>query len=183
MTDTRPLDPPSPFVEHWSARLSSEIEEPRRALDVAMGRGRHALVLASEGFQVFGVDLNLNAVHDAIQRATRRGLRIRGWCADLTISPLPSRRFEMIVVTRYLQRGLSAALADALTPGGIMLYETFTEAQRARGLGPTSPDHLLKPGELPALFGDLETLFYEEATDPDEDALARLVARRRKSPS
>ena len=183
MTDTHPRDPPSPFVEHWTSRLSSAIEEPRRALDVAMGRGRHALELAATGFRVFGVDIKPDAVHDAVVRAARRGFRVRGWCADLTISTLPVRRFELIVVTRYLQRDLCGALADALTPGGIILYETFTEAQRARGRGPTSPDHLLKPGELPGLFGDLETLFYEEVAGPDADALARLVARRRRSPS
>ena len=36
-------------------------------------------------------------------------------------------------------------------PGGVVLYETFTTAQRALGTGPTSPDHLLEPGELQAL--------------------------------
>jgi SAM-dependent methyltransferase len=183
MTDTRPLDPPSPFVERWAARVSREIDEPRRALDIAMGRGRHALLLAATGFRVFGVDIKPDAVRDAVGRAATRGLVVRGWCADLTVSALPSCHFELIVVTRYLQRGLCAALANALTPGGIVLYETFTEAQRTRGRGPTSPDHLLKPGELPALFGGLDAMFYEEGTDPAGDALARLVARRRRSPS
>lgn len=183
MTDTRPLDPPSPFIEHWAIKLSRELDEPRRALDVAMGRGRHSVVLAATGFRVFGVDINREAVRDAVEQGERRGLVVRGWCADLTVSALPSGHFELVVVTRYLQRDLCAALAHALKPGGIVLYETFTEAQRTRGRGPTSPDHLLRSGELPALFGELDALFYEEETDPAEDALARLVARRRRSPS
>jgi len=183
MTDTRPLDPPSPFIERWASKLSGELVEPRRALDVAMGRGRHAVVLAATGFRVFGVDINPDAVRDAVGHATSRGLIVRGWCADLTVSPLPSSHFELVVVTRYLQRDLCAALAETLKPGGILLYETFTEAQRTRGRGPTSPDHLLRPGELPALFGELDALFYEEETDPADDALARLAARRRWSPS
>jgi hypothetical protein len=78
---------------------------------------------------------------------------------------------------RYLQRDLWSALAGALAPGGTILYETFTEAQRMKGRGPTSPDHLLKPGELRMVFPDLEVLFYEETLEPD--ALARLAARRR----
>jgi tellurite methyltransferase len=183
MTDTHPRDPPSPFIEEWVNKLSKQIAQPRRALDVAMGRGRHALILAEAGFRVFGVDISLEAVADAVERGARRGYLVRGWCADLTIGGLPSRRFELIVVTRYLQRGLCSAIADALAPGGVLLYETFTEAQRARGLGPTSADHLLKSGELPALFSDLEAVFYEELTEPDDDALARLAARRRSSPS
>jgi tellurite methyltransferase len=183
MTDTHPPDPPSPFVEEWALSLSRQIPEPRRALDVAMGRGRHALLLAAAGFRVFGVDVNLGAIREGLHRASRLGYSVRGWCADLTVSPPPAQRFELIVATRYLQRDLCASLADALVPGGFVLYETFTEAQRARGLGPTSAAHLLKPGELPSLFRELETVYYEELTDPDEDALARLVARRRNSPS
>ncbi len=57
-----------------------------------------------------------------------------------------------------------------------MLFETFTEAQRAHGRGPTSPDHLLAPGELRARFDALEVLFYEEVVEPE--AVARIVARR-----
>ena len=53
-----------------------------------MGRGRHALVLAQHGFHTFGVDLNLDAIRDAMQKAARDNLQIRGWCADLTVSRL-----------------------------------------------------------------------------------------------
>ena len=41
-----------------------------RALDVAMGRGRHALVLARAGFRTFGVDISLDAVRAAMDRGT-----------------------------------------------------------------------------------------------------------------
>ena len=58
-----------------------------------------------------------------------------------------------------------------------MLYETFTTAQRALGTGPTSPDHLLEPGELRERFRGFERLFYEETTSPE--AVARIAARRR----
>jgi tellurite methyltransferase len=183
MTDTDPVDPPSPFVDAWALRLWPSIPEPRRALDLAMGRGRHALVLASLGFRVFGVDIKADAVTDACLRASRRGLTIRGWCADLGVSPLPPARFELIVVARFLQRSLCPGLVAALAPGGVLVYETFTEAQRTRGRGPKSPAHLLRSGELRSLFADLDVLFYEEPTDRDEDALARLVARKRSNPS
>ncbi len=155
---------------------------PRRALDLAMGRGRHALVLAEQGFRVFGVDAKIDAVRDAVGRASTRGLVVRGWCADLTRFPLPRERFELIVVSRYLQRDLFPSLNDALTPGGVVLFETFTEAQRRHGRGPTSPDHLLAPGELRARFDTFEVLFYEEVVEPD--AVARIVARRpREAPA
>ena len=156
--------------------MASACPSPRRALDLAMGRGRHALVLAEHGFRVFGVDVNLDAVRGAVAQAAAHGLVVRGWCADLTEFPLARERFELIVVTRYLQRDLFPPLRDALTPGGVLLYETFTEAQRGRGRGPTSPDHLLAPGELRARFGAFEVLFYEEVVEPD--AVARIVAKK-----
>jgi hypothetical protein len=98
------------------------------------------------------------------------------WCADLTQHPLPSTRFDLIVVTRYLQRDLFPALRAAVRPGGVVLYETFTTAQRALGWGPASPDHLLESGELLRSFEGFEVLFYEEVSAPE--AVARLAARR-----
>jgi tellurite methyltransferase len=169
-------DHPSQFIVEWAAAMASACPPPRRALDLAMGRGRHALVLAEHGFRVFGVDLNLDAVRGTVAQASAHGLVVRGWCADLTEFPLARERFELIVVTRYLQRDLFPTLSDALTPGGVVLFETFTEAQRGRGRGPTSPDHLLAPGELRARFDALEVLFYEEVTEPD--AVARIVAKK-----
>lgn len=169
-------DQPSQFIVDWAAAMASACPSPRRALDLAMGRGRHALVLAEHGFRVFGVDVNLDAVRGAVAQAAAHGLVVRGWCADLTEFPLARERFELIVVTRYLQRDLFPSLRDALTPGGVLLYETFTEAQRGRGRGPTSPDHLLGPGELRARFDAFEVLFYEEVVEPD--AVARIVAKK-----
>jgi SAM-dependent methyltransferase len=169
-------DQPSQFIVEWAAAMASACQSPCRALDLAMGRGRHALVLAKCGFRVFGVDLNQDAVRGAVAQASANGLVVRGWCADLTEFPLARERFELIVVTRYLQRDLFPTLGDALTPGGVVLFETFTEAQRGRGRGPTSPDHLLAPGELRTRFDAFEVLFYEEVTEPD--AVARIVARK-----
>lgn len=141
-----------------------------------MGRGRHALLLARHGFQTFGVDANCDAVRDAMDAAEREGLRIRCWCADLTVAPLPSASFDLVVVARYLQRDLFDAIKAAVKPGGCVVYETFTVAQLALGVGPTSPDHLLQPGELRSIFSEWDVLFYEEVDAAE--AVARLVARR-----
>ena len=82
-----------------------------------------------------------------------------------------------MVVTRYLQRDLFPALREAVVPGGVVLYETFTTAQCVHGRGPTSPDHLLEPGELMRLFDGFDMLAYAETLQPD--AVARMAARRR----
>jgi tellurite methyltransferase len=183
MPDRRLVDPPSPFVDEWIRKLAGQIAVPGRALDVAMGRGRHALLLAAAGFRTFGVDNNYEAIAEAVARGRGRQLALHAWCADLTMSPLPTDRFDLIVVTRYLQRDLMPALKNAIVPGGFLLYETFTELQQGRPRGPQSPDHLLRLGELRSLFADLDEIFYDELTDGADDALARLAARKRSSPS
>ena len=168
---------PSPFIVEWSARIARERGGHPRALDVAMGRGRHAVPLARAGFRTFGVDVKLEAVREAMATAARDGVRVEGWCADLTQHPLPRGRFDLVVVSRYLQRDLFADLRAAVVPGGVVIYETFTTAQRALGRPPTSADHLLAPGELRRQFDGFDLLFYEEVLAPD--AVARLVARSR----
>ena len=142
-----------------------------------MGRGRHAAPLARAGFRTFGVDVNVDAVRAAVRAAAASGVTVHGWCGDLSQCALPVGRFDLVVVTRYLQRDLFPALRETLAPGGVVIYETFTTAQRALGRGPTSDHHLLEPGELKRLFEGFEVLAYEEVVRPE--AVARLVARRR----
>ena len=153
-----------------------------------MGSGRHAVLLADAGFSTFGVDIKPDAVRTAVRRAADRALVIHAWCADLTIYPLPTRAFALVLVTRYLQRDLFPSIRHAVAPGGFVMYETFTVKQRALGTGPTSPDHLLEPGELKARFdtpsgagktAEFDVLFYEEVSGPE--AVARIVARRTSS--
>ena len=168
---------PSPFIFEWIARCAAGRSTRGRALDVAMGRGRHAVRLAQAGFRTFGVDIAFDAVRDAVAAAAAEGAVVNGWCADLTQHPLPAERFDLVVVSRYLQRDLFDALRAACAPGGVVLYETFTTAQRAFGTGLRSPDHLLEPGELRERFRGFDELFYEETASPE--AVARIAARRR----
>jgi tellurite methyltransferase len=167
---------PSTFVAEWVPFAGSLFRERKRALDIAMGRGRHTLELTHAGFKTFGVDVKLEAVRQAVARASRHGSRIHAWCADLTRHPLPRARFELVLVTRYLQRDLFGSISDALVPGGVVIYETFTVSQRTLGTGPTAPEHLLDPGELRLRFPACETIFYEEVVA--SEAVARLVARK-----
>ena len=166
----------SPFVASWVEALAGSAPRGRKALDVAMGRGRHALVLARAGFETFGIDRSEDAVRDAVQTAAREGLTLRAWCADLTRPVLPSGQFDLVVVTRYLQRDLFDAIKASVRERGCVIYETFTVAQRRHGTGPSSPDHLLQPGELRQRFASWDVRFYEEVDAPD--AVARLVAQR-----
>src|SRR5262245_60834721 len=86
MTDPFGADPPSAFVSEWTRRIAGLLPPPRRALDVAMGGGRHVNVLAACGLRVFGVDKNQEALRTGRARAMALGNTIQVWCADLTVS-------------------------------------------------------------------------------------------------
>ncbi|MEE8369225.1 MAG: class I SAM-dependent methyltransferase [Dehalococcoidia bacterium] len=157
-----------------------------RALDVAMGTGRNALYLASLGYEVTGIDISPLAVERCRQAAEERGLRIEVICANLESHPLPAETYDVVLNLYYLQRELCPSLVEALRPGGVLVFETFTLEQRQFGWGPREDEFLLRPGELPELFPELQVLAYREETEEEDErgtkAVAGLVGRKRAAP-
>jgi tellurite methyltransferase len=169
----------SPFVAEWLPRVVAEMnghQGARRALDLAMGEGRHAVPLVEAGFVTFGVDLALERLLTARRTLLGRRLQVHQWAADLDTYPLPPGHFDLLFCTRFLLRARWEDLKRSVRPGGFVMYETFTTGRTARGPGPSSPDHLLQPGELARAFGDWTVLHAEEVDEPA--AMARLVARK-----
>ena len=169
----------SPFVEAWLPRVVAELNgrpRPKRALDLAMGEGRHAVPLAEAGFRTFGVDVAVDRLLSARRTLLERGFDVLQWAADLDTYPLPAGHFDLLFCTRFLLRARWDDLKRTVRPGGFVMYETFTTGQIARGFGPSSLDHLLQPGELAAAFADWTVLHSEEVKEPA--AMARLIARK-----
>jgi hypothetical protein len=169
----------SPFVAEWLPKVLAELNGrpgPRRALDLAMGEGRHAVPLAETGFVTFGVDLAVERLQTARRLLLGRRLDVLQWAADLDTYPLPAGHFDLLCCTRFLLRARWDDLKRSVRQGGFVIYETYTTGQIARGFGPSSPDHLLHPGELVEAFDAWTVLHSEEVDAPA--AVARLVARK-----
>jgi len=169
----------SPFVAEWLPRVVDALGaggRAPRALDLAMGEGRHALPLARAGFVTYGVDRSVERLATACRIGRDERLTFRAWAADLDTYPMPVERFDLLFCTRFLLRARWDDLKGCVTPGGFVMYETFTIHQVKLRCGPASPDHLLQPGELAAAFADWDIQFSEEADAPA--AMARLVARK-----
>jgi SAM-dependent methyltransferase len=162
----------------WLVEHADLIPRSGDALDVACGSGRHALWLAERGLRTLAVDRNADAVRSLNDEAARRRLPLRAEVRDIEDGAIPftPSSHDVIVVVHYLHRPLFQSLIDALRPGGVLVYETFTTAQAARGK-PTNPDYLLKPGELPELVRPLEILASREG-DYDGRMVASVIARR-----
>jgi SAM-dependent methyltransferase len=139
-----------------------------------MGEGRHTGLLASAGFDTFGVDRSVERLLTARARGVDRHGAVHQWAADLDTYPLPVCYFHVLLVSRFLLRARWNDLKQLVVPGGCVVYETFTVGQLAKGVGPSSPEHLLNPGELRDTFADWRVSFSEEVDDPA--AVARLVA-------
>jgi SAM-dependent methyltransferase len=174
--------PASPLLERVGAALR-EAAGRGPVVDLACGRGRNALALAREGLPVVGIDRNGELLSELAERARSEGLPIALARADLEAAlgpPLAARSCGAILVFRFLHRPLCPALAEALRPGGLLLYETFTIHQRDYAHGPSNPAFLLAEGELPELFATLEVLHHWEGILPGPKAwaVAQLVARR-----
>jgi SAM-dependent methyltransferase len=168
------LEPSTWLVDH--AHL---LPRSGDALDLASGRGRNALWLARRGLHTRAVDRNEESMAYLRQLAAQEDLPLQADVMDLEAdeAPLATDAFELIVVVHYLHRPLFPALIAALRPGGILVYETFTQDQALRGK-PTNPDFLLRPGELLELVEPLEVMTAREG-DFEGKMLASVIARRR----
>jgi rhodanese-related sulfurtransferase len=159
---------------------NADLLRPRmRMLDVAAGRGRHALVCAAAGFDVLAVDRDAALMARLADLAQAMGLELRTRVQDLESgsTPLGDEVYDLIVVVHYLHRPLMPALVRAVAPSGVLIYETFTRAQAARGR-PTNPAFLLDPGELPRLVAPLEVVRSREGEFDGRDVASVAAIRR-----
>jgi 2-polyprenyl-3-methyl-5-hydroxy-6-metoxy-1,4-benzoquinol methylase len=164
--------------EKWLRAHAELLPASGRALDVACGRGRHALWLAERGLEVVALDRDEEAIRLIGEAAAARNLQVTAEARDLETGAvsLGTNSFDVIVAVHYLHRPLFPALIAALRPAGLLIYETFTRAQAKRGK-PTNPDFLLEPGELRRLAHPLNIVAYREG-EFDERDVASLVARK-----
>jgi SAM-dependent methyltransferase len=160
----------------WVARFAPLIP-PGEALDLACGGGRHARLLAARGLRVTALD------REPLALAAAKGQGIVTLAHDLEAEgaewPFTAGRFKGIVVANYLHRPLFDAIAAALAPDGVLIYETFAQGNEVFGK-PSNPDFLLAPGELltVAARAGLRVLAYEDGvvTHPKPARVQRLCA-------
>jgi SAM-dependent methyltransferase len=163
--------------------LVHEAHELGPVIDLACGRGRHALHLARAGTPVIALDRSADHLRELQVHAQRDALPVQPLRCDVETAhglPLPPESCGAILVFRFLYRPLANVIAAALRPGGVLLYETFTLAHRDTGRGPQREAFYLKRDELRTLFPDLEVVAFEEGPESDErpDITQRLYARK-----
>ena len=147
----------------WLVQNADLLPRRGKALDVACGSGRHALLLSAAGLSVRAVDRDSEAIGELKAAARRLGFRVETEIKDLeTGNPdLGDDLYDIVLVVNYLHRPLFPVLARAVRKGGWLLYETYITSQAERGK-PTNAAYLLQPGELPGLVAPLEVVRQRE---------------------
>lgn len=162
--------------------LAERIEEVKRlcpgrkALDIACGEGRNSIFLARQGFSVTGLDISPVGIEKARQWAAREGLDCEFRLVNLEEYSF-TETFDLIINFNFLLRDLIPQEVAALTPGGVILFDTILESPTAPV--PHRKDFLLQPGELARLFAPYSgtILFCGEYPD-SATPTAKLIYRR-----
>ena len=131
------------------------------ALDVACGLGGNAIFLAEQGLSVTAWDVSSVAIGKLTAYAVQKGLNVNACQQKITANSFKEYSFDVIVVSRFLDRTLSDAIIGALKPDGLLFYQTFTR-EKTSPRPPNNPDYLLGCSELLALFSPLRVIFYRE---------------------
>ncbi len=131
------------------------------ALDLACGLGGNALLLAALGLKTYAWDISPVAIEGLKREAQSRGLDVEAEVRDVTAKPPEPASFDVIVVSRFLERKHVPSLVQALRAGGLIYYQTFTAA-RVSDTGPKNPEYRLADNELLTLFASLRLLVYRE---------------------
>lgn len=184
------MDPTQSILLERHLSTIKDVAQAGPVLDLACGKGRNGLYLVRNNIPVTFADISaaaLNSVQqqleDPVFNITRQLATL--WSVDFATNPQQQFKkdsFAGIMVFRYLHRPLMASLKDAIIPGGLIIYETFTVGQPQFGR-PKNPEFLLQESELNDYFCDWKILHqfegrFENYAGENPAAIAQIVARK-----
>ncbi len=187
LLDAKPRD-----KDRWDKRYSTEVfifgKEPvpfltqnihllpkGRALDIAMGEGRNGVYLATQGFEVVGLDISPKGLAKAHQLAKQNGVAIETRVVDLENHHLEKNAYDVILLMYYMQRDLWPQIKDALKPGGMAIIETYNVDHLKHQK--FNPKWLLKSNELVNAFKDMKIIRYQ-AYEDDKQAYSSIIVQK-----
>jgi SAM-dependent methyltransferase len=138
------------------------------ALELACGRGRSAVWLATRGMAVRGVDVSPVAIEMARQLVTESGVadRCRFDVFDLDRGLPKGPPVDLLFCHLFRDPSLDQAIVERLAPGGILAMAALSE------VGADTGRYRVGPGELREAFGSLDLL-----VDGEEEGVAWMVAK------
>ncbi len=174
------LTEPDPFfISAYERFVTPSLPKPGvvgAALDLAGGLGRHALWLASRGWQVTVVDVSDVAIGKLRQAAVELNVNIDLFAGDAAEYKLKPAQFDLIVLFYHLDRSLFPKIVSALKPGGLLICKMSLRWDSGERLTAASTNPLHR-NELPSLVAELDVLHHEERPVRDR-GVAEFVGRK-----
>ena len=167
--------------------LFDDLQIGNGVLDLACGKGRNGLFLVSHNVPVLFADnseAQLQTIVPSFESIGAGAKESACWLIDFEAevsggrNPLAGKSFDAVIVFNYLHRPLFPFIREAIRPGGLIVYETFTVDQKCFGR-PSNPCFLLEHDELAQAFAGWEFIeSFEGKISKPERAIARLIARK-----
>lgn len=177
-------------IDLWMAGRTDR--RPVQLLDLACGTGRHihAVLRADYAAETVITAADINSASLAqLQDSLADEADVRLVTVDLEQDGLVLGEvlgrdgFDIVVVTNYLHRPLLGQIFRLVSPGGMIVYETFGQGNEVFGK-PSNPAFLLADGELeralPEAFCILHSFFGQRQTlapDRSPAIICQLAAR------
>jgi SAM-dependent methyltransferase len=178
---------PNAFLKQCLNRIAPKqpSRRKRRALDIGLGQGRNAILLAQHGYDVTGIDRSDVGLQAATRLAGASRVRINAVLADAEKYDFGRNRWDLIVLLYYPQpMFLIDRLKAAVRPGGHILVERFS---RPDSIHRRDAEESHKPSPMLRSFLDWHVLHYENdelksdwhwAGESSTGPMVRLLARK-----
>lgn len=154
-------------------------KRPGTALDVAMGQGRNALFLASQGWKVTGVDISDEGIRLAREEADRKKLTLQTVNTNIDGYDFGTAKWDLVTM---IYAGNDTAWIEKIKPslkkGGLFVVEYFAHDPEM------GHDDGFQRGQLAKLFPDGYTILRDDLVEGvpdwamDRAKLVRFVARK-----
>ncbi len=158
-SQTRFTTEPSAFLVAMIKRM-----KPGKALDVAMGQGRNAVFLATQGWDVTGYDIADEGLKVAQENARKAGVRLTTVQAGWDDFDHGREQWDLISFI-YTDAPVTdpkfiARIQAALKPGGYVLFDRpYRNLENPEPWAETEEN---KPNALPKAWTGLQIVFYED---------------------
>lgn len=147
-----------------------------KALDIAMGEGRNGVFLATQGFDVFGLDISETGLQKAHKLAAAKGAKIQTRVADLENITLEKSTYDVVLCMYYLQHDLFPQIKEALKSGGMAVVETYN-TDYLKYNPRFFNKYALQTNELLDIFKDFKIIRYQ-SYDDGKEAYSSIIAQK-----
>jgi len=156
---------PVPFLVESVDQLGSG-----KALVLAAGRGRNAVFLAEQGFDVTALDVSEKGLEQCQALAATRGVHLMTVTADLDDFDLGTANYDLITMLYFYQPAVFPRIRRALKDGGRFLFQTFSTKHAEVGtFGPRNPAFLASRETILSAFQNDTIEICNEVVLQDEE--------------